>query len=144
MSSTSYPLARIVSPLFLSLSAAIASLPNVGSACDTAMICAWQRTWHGPNALAMPLRGYFIPRVPGRCDRAAYAGGWDWDARAGYVASCAAHGECSNTSGGFPYPPEAGIGFEPVQFERLGKLPNDFGVGPQPSVAAPRAAAPSR
>jgi hypothetical protein len=37
------------------------------------------------------------------------------------------------------YPPEAGIGFEPVQFQRLGQIPNDLGVGvAEPAGAPPR------
>jgi hypothetical protein len=35
------------------------------------------------------------------------------------------------------YPPEAGTGFEPVQFQRLGQIPNDLGVGSGPAAGPP-------
>jgi hypothetical protein len=35
------------------------------------------------------------------------------------------------------YPPEAGIGFEPVQFQRLGQIPNDLGIGGAEPAATP-------
>src|SRR5438874_11419758 len=30
--------------------------------------CAWRRTWWGPNALATPLREYYVPRPPQCCN----------------------------------------------------------------------------
>ena len=39
---------------------------------------------------------------------------------------------------GWMYRPEAGIGFEPVQFQRLGQIPNDLAVGTEPPAGAPQ------
>ena len=39
---------------------------------------------------------------------------------------------------GWIYRPEAGIGLEPVQFHRLGQIPNDLGVASEtPAAGAP-------
>jgi hypothetical protein len=72
---------------------------------------AWARTWHSPNALATPLNQYFIPRTPGNCGSGST-----------YTAWCGGSGP----HGPVPYPPEAAAGFEPMQFERLGKVPNEL------------------
>jgi hypothetical protein len=71
----------------------------------------WARTWHAPNALATPLNQYFIPRTPGNCGSGST-----------YTAWCSGCGPY----GGVPYPPGASAGFEPVQFERLGQVPNEL------------------
>ena len=68
---------------------------------------AWKRTFYAYNALDRPLRPYFVPRRPGDCGREAFS----------QAPGCA-------------YPPSAAMGFEPVQFERLGHIPNDVGAGP--------------
>jgi hypothetical protein len=70
---------------------------------------AWYQTWHGPNALATPLRPYYIPRD------------WNW---------CVAehYNDAENCEDGGIYPAAAAAGFEPLEFERLGRIPNDFAV----------------
>jgi hypothetical protein len=88
--------------------------------------CAWSETWHAPYALETPLRGYYIPRTPGCCSREFEAGTCGCGvANAGCSTSGARYGWC--------YPPEAGVGFEPVQFERLGQVPNDMELGGLPT-----------
>ena len=74
---------------------------------------AWRRTWHGPNALETPLRGYYVPRLAGRCDRQF----------------------CSYFEASFP--PQAAVGFEPLRFERLGQIPNDLDLGGDLPAAVP-------
>jgi hypothetical protein len=99
-------------------------VPTICLACDSATICSWKRTWNAPYPLRTPLRGYFVPRLPGQCDYEDCAGTW----------GCAASASCDTPAriqaGGmiphWMYPPESGIGFDPVQFERLGQIPNDF------------------
>jgi hypothetical protein len=98
----------------------------------------WARTWHGPNALATPLTPYFIPRTPASCSsQGGYGCGADCEDSEGGI-SCG--------YGGRPYPAAAAVGFDPAQFERLGRVPNEMdivgalgagGPGPAP-VAAPR------
>jgi hypothetical protein len=87
--------------------------------------CAWSATWHGPYALDTPLRGYYIPRMPGRCDRGV-------DFAAG-ESCCCGESVLSNPAGqagqSCGYPPAAGFAFEPVQLERLGQVPNDLEPG---------------
>jgi hypothetical protein len=87
------------------------SLAAQSVAWDNATFGAWQRTWHGPNALAMPLQAYYIPRSPGYCGiyEGTYTAGW---VRA--EAGCA----CTPVE----------IALDPVRFERLGRIPNDFAV----------------
>jgi len=77
---------------------------------DGTTLAAWYRTWHGPYALATPLRGYYVPRTPGNCDFEHSLPG-----------DCGTHG-----ASGCSYPPVSSVGFEPVQFERLGKIPNEL------------------
>jgi hypothetical protein len=71
---------------------------------------AWYQTWHGPNALATPLRPYYIPRDWKWCD----------------LEDCDASENCPN---GAAFPAAAAVGFEPMEFERLGRIPNDFALG---------------
>ena len=92
---------------------------------------AWSETWHAYNGLDMPLRPYYIPRTPGRCDR---------NSAANYALGCecgdiATDGAACGSGGGYNYPPQAGVGFEPVQFERIGKIPNDSDLGGLPAPA---------
>ena len=115
---------------------------------DGSTICAWRRTWHGPNALATPLRSYYMPRVPSYCcghsdgipgpvvygsGCIAYANGCN-----GCVDGCGcsvgesfampggASCQCQNGPVSSAYPPEAAIGFQPTQFERLGRIANEL------------------
>jgi len=111
----------------------LSSSPAQSAACDGSTWCAWERTWHAPYALNMPLREYYIPRRPGRCGTALYADG------AGYAMGC-----------GYSLPvvmpePRLGLGTlatepapasalcDPVRFERLGQIPNDLAI----SIEAP-------
>jgi hypothetical protein len=91
---------------------------------------AWSETWHAYNALDMPLRPYYIPRTPGRCDRESLAncGGCA-------CGAVAADGTICGAGCGYGYPPQAGVGMEPVQFERIGKIPNDSDLGGLPAPA---------
>jgi hypothetical protein len=80
----------------------------------------WARTWHGPNALATPLNPYFIPRTPASC---CGPGGY------GCGAGCeGSEGGIACNYGGLPYPAAAAAGFDPVQFERLGRVPNEMDI----------------
>jgi hypothetical protein len=113
--------------------------PLSGQAFDSATIRAWHRTWHAPNPFTTPLRGYFIPRIPGRCDREAFADGWGYAAGVGYATPMVNQAGCTGAVPSWAYPPAAGMGFEPVQFERLGTIPNDFGLeGVQPAGVTDR------
>ncbi|HEX3598626.1 MAG TPA: hypothetical protein VHU84_00710 [Lacipirellulaceae bacterium] len=75
----------------------------------------WARTWYGPNALDTPLRDYYVPRTPVNIDCADYSGG---GCQSGVTEAA------PNQYGARPYPATAAAGFEPAQFERLGKIPN--------------------
>jgi hypothetical protein len=96
----------------------------------------WSRTWHGPNALAEPLNQYYIPRTPANCGCGGYGCGAGCQGGEAGIA-------CNY--GGLPYPATAAVGFEPVQFERLGRVPNELDIvgaigngGPAPAPAAGR------
>ena len=115
----------------------IVAAPNDSLAFDSATICAWKRTWHAQYAPATPLRGYFVPRMPGRCDREIYTSGCDC-AGGSLDSESAVPFNCPAPGPGWMYRPEAGIGFEPVQFQRLGQIPNDLGVGSEPPAGAPQ------
>ena len=91
--------------------------------------CAWSETWHAYNALDTPLRPYYIPRTPGCCSREAYTN---------YGGGCGCGAYAVDGSGGaagcgYGYPPQAGMGLEPVRFERLGQIPNDMDLGGLPA-----------
>jgi hypothetical protein len=80
------------------------AFPMPSRACDTAMICAWKRTFYATNAVDSPLRAYFTPRRP-NCNCAAGSIGW--------------------------FPPAVSDGLSPPVFVRLGEIPNDMQlVGP--------------
>ena len=99
---------------------------------------AWSRTWHAQNDLLSPLRGYYMPRSPGRCDRENYSDEWN---SAAVNAACLHEGGNYFTGGsGYPYQPLVGYGTEPLQRERLGQIPNELDVG----GGAVRATGPSR
>ena len=110
-----------------SLTMPICDLPRSGWAFDSATICAWQRTWHGPICAGHAASALLCAALPGGCDREVYAGGWDCAGDALYADS-AALSTGRHPGPGWMYPPEAGIGFEPVQFQRLGQIPNDLGL----------------
>jgi hypothetical protein len=78
----------------------------------------WSRTWHGPNSLATPLSQYFVPRTPGDCGSGGFASALN-------CTSGVAAGEVVGQYGGLPY---TAAGFEPTQFERLGRVPNELDI----------------
>lgn len=96
----------------------------------------WARTWHAQNSVTMPVNPYFVPRSPADCRSGAYYA-------PGGSATGVAGGE-PNQYGAYPYAPGAAVGFEPVQGERLGKVPNEMSVGSllQPMPGGPPVAAP--
>ena len=107
--------------------------------------CAWSRTWHGPNALATPLREYYVPRPPQCCWYSGCAAcygnsnGATWDSPV--------DSNCQNRTvlAGTEVSPEAAAGFSPSQFERLGKIRNELDiVGPIGGAAPGRPAGPAR
>ena len=77
----------------------------------------WAHTWCDPNALETPLNKYCIQRVPRICGRDSYIN---------RVNCQDGVGAGVNQYGALPYPSTAAAGFEPVQFERLGKIPNEM------------------
>lgn len=81
----------------------------------------WSRTWNAQNSLTTPLTPYFVPRTPGVCRSTGYACG----------SGChgAELGSGPNQYGTYAYPPAAAAGFDPVPFERLGKVPNELSLG---------------
>ncbi len=90
--------------------------------------CAWSRTWNGPNALATPLREYYIPRPPQCCCCNSYEPcmanpgqpGWEMPTD----TNCPNRMRLARTE----VSPEAAAGFSPAQFERLGKVRNELDV----------------
>lgn len=108
-------------------------------ACDQAMIGAWQRTWYGAYALETPLRDYYISRLPGRCDGATSRGCGVFIDSSG-ITDCAAQLRPSwnqQQPEGWSCHPSVATGFESIQFERLGQIPNDLGTGPAQLAAPP-------
>jgi hypothetical protein len=106
--------------------------------------CAWSRTWHGPNALATPLREYYIPRPPQCCWHngcaacKGYANGAAFEVPGDRI--CESRMNVARTE----VSPEAAVGFSPAQTERLGKVRNELDVvapfgGPATGRAAPAA-----
>jgi hypothetical protein len=93
----------------------------------------WSRTWHGPNSLASPLTQYHVPRTPGNCGSGDY----------GAALSCT-NGVAAGVAGPYSGLPYSAPGFEPVQFERLGRVPNELdiignlGDRPAGSAGSPR------
>jgi len=101
---------------------------------ESAMICAWKRTFFGPNALATPLRGYFVPRPPG-CGDPARPAVLGPDCASPVVPSpdCASRlvldpGFASRVF----LEPGTDVGLGPVGLERLGQIPNDTDFGATP------------
>ena len=112
---------------------------------DDCTKCAWSRTWHAPNALATPLREYYVPRPPQCCWYNGSAHGYGnivgatWEMPSDTV--------CQNgiTLASPEVSPETFAGFSPAQFERLGTIRNELDVvGPVGGPAQSRAAAPAR
>jgi hypothetical protein len=71
---------------------------------DTAMICAWKRTFYTQNYLDSPLREYNMPRR-------AYCDCW------------------GGTAPGWSPVWQAPAELEPARFERLGRIPNELELG---------------
>jgi hypothetical protein len=107
---------RLTPPLLLLGLATFLAPSPLSKACSPETRCAWQRTFYAYNAFDYPLPPYFIPRTPG-CIRGDYAG----DAYYGNYG-------CSDgqAAGRWNYPPQAAIGLESVELERLGQVPNDM------------------
>jgi hypothetical protein len=121
--SLSFPV-RFLSLLILLGIAAFFAASSSSKACSPATWCAWQRTFYAYNALDYPLPPYYTPRTPG-CIRGDYACGQTYGA--------AGDGRCA--AGGCNDPSQGGMmGFESVELERLGQVPNDMasmGLGPE-------------
>jgi hypothetical protein len=133
---TSRPLvcARRISLLVL-VCITFAAAPKSGQAFDGATLAAWHSTWHAPNALETPLRPYFIPRFPGRCDREAYSGEYEYVA---FTNNAAVNEQLVDYSlpcetRDLPACPSC----LSVRSERLGQIPNDLEVGGPVELAAP-------
>jgi hypothetical protein len=124
---------RFVSGSLIALGIALSD----GLAFDSATWCAWQRTWYGPYALARPLRQYYVPRYPGRCDRDVYAGRWGSAGDGTSMCDETIEGR-SHEESSWAYPPQAGLGFGPSRFERLGQIPNDLGIGGTSPAGTPQ------
>src|SRR3954468_16962341 len=103
---------------------------------DGSTLCAWRRTWHGPNSLSTPLRGYYLPR-PAKC-----CGCYGPGETSGY-ASCdqcyrpsCMNCECADQATGTVYPADVMAALGPAKFARLGKVSNELDVlGPAGSPA---------
>lgn len=96
-------LPRLLAPAILLLVGAVGGPISEGRAFDTAMICAWKRTFYTYNYIHSPLRAYNMPRVT-NCDC--------WGSQATGLGDC-----------------QVPVGFESAGFERLGRIPNDLGAG---------------
>jgi hypothetical protein len=113
--------------LFLTCLSFAATPKNV-QAFDGATWAAWHATWHAPSALDMRLRPYFVPRLPGRCDRDVYSGDSGHD-----TFSCSE--TVNNVDVAYGAPRETGellpacAACLSVRSERLGQIPNDLELG---------------
>lgn len=107
--------------------------------------CAWSRTWNSPNALATPLRRYYVPRPP-QCCWCDGCGNRDGHWSAGNSPLDATNCQSRTIQSGNDISSSAAAGFSPAQFERLGKIPNELDVaGPTGGANSPaRPAAPAR
>ena len=127
---------RLLPLLLVPLSALVAATPRTGLAYDWATRAAWHRTWHAPDALNTPLRQYFIPRWPGRCDRAAYADGYEYvdsiDHPAHVQSGVYFMAPCQASA-----PPPACTACLGVRSERLGQIPNDLDADTAVAGGAP-------
>ena len=103
---------------------------------DDCTLCAWRRTWWGPNALATPLRQYYIPRPPACCSYDGYLNGCGYAVGESFASSDEImYGNVAGTPGS-AYPQEAGAGFSPAHFERLGQIRNELDVAGPVGVSA--------
>jgi hypothetical protein len=127
---------RLTSLSLALIGALVAVTPRTGMAFDRATFAAWHRTWHAPDGLETPLRLYFIPRFPGRCDRAVCDDGYE------YVEF---NGNVSRVQGRFSYAPPCETR-DPlpgcaaclsVRSERLGQIPNDLESAAAAVVSGP-------
>jgi hypothetical protein len=116
---------RLVSILLIAIGALVAATPRIGCAWHGATMAAWHATWHAPNALDSPLRQYFIPRAPGRCDRDVFAEGFEYEDSSGntvYVQGTVGYQAPCPTADA----PPACTACLAVRSERLGQIPNDL------------------
>jgi hypothetical protein len=113
-----------------------ATAPKSGQAFDGATWAAWHSTWHTPNALDTRLRPYFIPRLPGQCDRDVYSGDYDY---VGFTGDEAINeeGVVYAMPGETRDPPPGCAACLSVRSERLGQIPNDLELAGTGAVAAP-------
>jgi hypothetical protein len=113
-----------------------ATTPKSGQAFDGSTWAAWHSTWHAPNALDTRLRPYFIPRLPGHCDRDVYSDEY------GYV-TCTGNVEVNEQGVAYALPCETRDPLPgcaaclSVRSERLGQIPNDLELAGTGAVAAP-------
>jgi hypothetical protein len=127
---------NLVLPLIIVVGGQLTLAPKTGLAFHGATLAAWHNTWHGPNAFETPLRPYFIPRLPGHCDRAAFAESSEYvnsngdtvpaEDRVDYPAPCPAADPLSVCTSCLN-----------VRSERLGQIPNDLDSATTMSVGAP-------
>jgi hypothetical protein len=111
-------------------------------AVDGCTKCAWSRTWNAPNALATPLRQYYVPRPPQCCWYSGCAARYGNAAGATWDMPCNSKCQDRQTLASTEVPPDA---IAVSQFERLGKLRNELDVvGPMGGAAPGGAAAPRR
>jgi len=98
--------------------------------------CAWKRTWHAPSAFDNPLNPYYVPRMSEFCDGNGHVGGCSGViAEDGWPFS-SIDGERLGEP--YSYPAAEAHSSATVEFERLGKIPNDLNPGLGNSSAAPR------
>ena len=130
---------RVVAPMAAAGCLVVACFGECGN-CDTGKKyfdgytrAMWSRTWHAQNSVMMPVTPYLVPRTPGRCGSGF---------RPGELAP-----SVPSEYGGAPYPVAAVAAFEPLQFERIGRIPNELDLGTGlgiPTGGAPATAAPRR
>jgi len=88
---------------------------------------AWRRTWWGPNALATPLRDYYIPRPPAGCWDGHLCSGCRYSADEAYAMIDTNRCEHCYPAMGPDVSPEAAVGFSP-ESARLGQIRNELDV----------------
>jgi hypothetical protein len=105
---------------------------RVSPSVDGCTRCEWHRTWHGPNALTMPLSRYFIPRHAPGCDCYGCTAGCGEA-----VAECPAWAAACDYEEAVECCPAA-VGLEPAGLERLGQIPNDLELAVGVPGASPK------
>ena len=110
---------------------------------DDCTKCAWSRTWHGPNALATPLRQYYVPRPPECCWYNGCEASMANPAGVAWEMAGDTNGPSRITLAGTEVSPEVAVVYSPAQSERLGRVPNELNVvgptsGPAPNSAPAR------